>query len=321
MSQPQDPAHGISSLTYEQVAAAAENLEQRGAEPTLQRVLELLGTGSPNVAQRHLGTWRGARTAPEPPAPRLPTALIDALERQLAAHAESGLSEGRRLADEACADATTLAEIGETLERRNVELEQRLEQVEREYRASGERYSALQAEHDGLCDALERQQRLAREAQEGLIQHRQQVAMLREQLEEAQQARLAAERETRSVEEERIKAERAQAVAESQRDGALEQARERAEQIGQLKREMQEERARQRQEVAEMRAEQKARLDAVERAKQEAQKQAQEAAQRATKAEIRAEALQATQSALKSRMDAMQVQQRQRNMRPQGERE
>ncbi len=38
------------------VAAAAENLEQRGAEPTLQRVLELLGTGSPNIAQRHLST-------------------------------------------------------------------------------------------------------------------------------------------------------------------------------------------------------------------------------------------------------------------------
>lgn len=321
MSQFRDTPQVTSSPTYEQIVAAAENLEHRGAEPTLRRVLELLGTGSPNIAQRHLSAWRDARSASELPTPRLPAALIDALERELAMHAESGLSQGQQLADEARADATTLAEIGEALERRNLELEQRLEQAECQGRMADERCNALQAERDGLRDDLESEQQRHRQTQQALVEHRQQVTLLREQLEEAQQARLAAEREGRTIEEERIKAERAQAVAESQRDGALEQAREKTEQITQLKQELQEERARQRQELTEMRAEQKARLDTVERARQEAQKLAQEAAQRATKAEIRAEALQATQSALKSRMDAMQIQQRQRGLRSQNERD
>lgn len=315
MSQSRDNPSATSSLTYEQVVAAAENLDHRGAEPTLQRVLELLGTGSPNLVQRHLSAWRDARPAPEPPAPRLPAALVEALERELTMHAESGLSEGQQLADEARADATTLAEIGEALEKRNLELEQRLEQAERQGRMADERCNALQVERDDLRDDLEGEQQRHRQTQQALVEQRQQGTLLRDQLEEAQQARLAAEREGRTIEEKRIKAERAQAVAESQRDGALEQAREKTEQIIQLKQEMQEERARQRQEVTEMRAEQKARLDTVERDRQEAQKHAQEAAQRATKAEIRVEALQATQSALKSRMDAMQVQQRQRGMR------
>ncbi|MDT0592776.1 DNA-binding protein [Halomonas sp. PAR8] len=320
MNPSRDSVPTTSSLTYEQVVAAAENLEHRGAEPTLQRVLELLGIGSPNIVQRHLSAWRDTRSVPEPSAPRLPAALIDALERELATHANTGLAEGRRLADEARADATTLAEAGEALERRNHELAQRLEATERAGQIADERASTLLAERDSLRDKLERERQLARQAQQTLAEQRQQVALLREQLEEAQQARLTAERGTRASEEERIKAERAQAVAESQRDGALEQAREKTEQIAQLKQEMQEERARQRQEITEMRAEQKARLDAAERSRQEAQKHAQEALQRATKAEIRVEALQATQSALKSRMDAMQVQRRQHGRQAQSER-
>ena len=60
-----------------------------------------------------------------------------------------------------------------------------------------------------------------------------------------------------------------------------------------------------------MRAGQKSRLEDVERARKEAQDLAQKATQRAAKAEIRAEALEATLAALKSRLDALQVQQRQ----------
>ncbi|QJQ99554.1 DNA-binding protein [Halomonas sp. PGE1] len=308
-------------ISFEQVAAAAENLEGRGAEPTLQRVCEHLGAGSPNRIQRHLTAWRAARPAPTPPAARLPEALIAALEEELARHAGDALSRGEQLAEEARSDAATLAELGEAMERRLAEMETRLASAESAAEQALSRRDELQAALEELRENLEVEQREARTHREGLVQTQQQVEMLREQLEEAVQARLAAERQARDTEAERIKAERSQAVAEAQRDSALAQVREKTEQLADLAKELQAERGRQRQEVAEMRNEQKQRLDALERARHEAQKQAQEAAQRASKAEIRAEALQATQAALKSRMDAMQVQQRQRSLRPQGERE
>ena len=66
MSHASDTPGAGAPIRYEQVAAAAENLEHRGAEPTLHRVLELLGGGSPHLVQRHLGAWRDARPAPEP---------------------------------------------------------------------------------------------------------------------------------------------------------------------------------------------------------------------------------------------------------------
>lgn len=309
-----------ADISFEQVAAAAENLEGRGAEPTLQRVCEHLGAGSPHRIQRHLSAWRRARPAPDPPAPRLPAALIEALEEQLAKHASTALARGEQLAEEARGDATTLAELNETLEQRLADLEVRLTSTESAAEQARSRRDELQAGVGELRESLEREQREARTHREALLQARQQVEMLREQLEEAVQARHAAERQARDADAERIKAERSQAVAETQRDSALTQMREKVEQTAELHKEMQAERARQRLEVAEMRSEQKQRLDALERARHEAQKQAQEAAQRASKAEIRAEALQATQAALKSRMDALQVQQRQRGSRLPGQR-
>ncbi|MCA1769660.1 MAG: DNA-binding protein [Halomonas sp.] len=309
------PTAGIS---YEQVAAAAENLEGRGAEPTLQRVCEHLGAGSPNRIQRHLSAWRAARPAPAPPTPRLPESLIGALEEELARHASAALSRGEQLAEEARSDAASLAELGETMEQRLAELETRAVTAESAAEQALARRDELQTGFNELRENLGSEQREARTHREALLQTRQQVEMLREQLEEAVQARLAAERQTRDADAERIKAERSQAVAETQRDSALVQVREKTEQHAELQKELQAERARQRQEIAELRSEQKQRADAMERARHEALKQAQEAAQRASKAEIRAEALQATQAALKSRMDAMQVQQRQRSLRTSG---
>jgi hypothetical protein len=304
-----------ADIPYAQVAAAAENLEGRGAEPTLQRVCEHLGGGSPNLIQRHLASWRAAREAPAPPSPRLPKALFEAFERELAQQVGAAFTAGEQRIEEARADAATLAELGETLEQRVAEQEARLAVAEQAAREAHSRREVLQEELSQVRESLEGERREARTSREALLQTRQQVEMLREQLEEAVQARLAAERQARDADAERIRAERSQAVAETQRDSALAQVREKAELHAGLHKELQAERARHRQEVAEMRAEQKQRLDAMERARQEAQKQAQEAAQRAAKAEIRAEALQATQAALKSRLDTLQVQQRQRGSR------
>lgn len=303
-----------NDITYEQVAAVAENLTAKGMNPTLRRLGEHLGAGSPNTLQRHLAAWQAKQPSVARSAPELPQTLLAAMVAEIKRHADAAREEAERTLEEARSDASTLAELGEALEERIAQLVARLEAAERTLGEITPSRNALQAERDALLDELRKTQQTQQESREEAIRVRQRVEMLTSQLEEEQKARQLAERATRLVQVATTKAERNQAVAEAQRDAALEQAREKAEQIEQQRRALQAERAQQRQEISDMRAGHKARLDSAERARQEAVKQAQEAAQRAGKAEIRAEALEATQEALKSRLDALQVQQRQRGL-------
>ncbi|WP_246221825.1 DNA-binding protein, partial [Marichromatium bheemlicum] len=45
-------------ITYKEVAAAAEALTEQGETPSIKRVRDHLGTGSPNTIHRHLSAWR-----------------------------------------------------------------------------------------------------------------------------------------------------------------------------------------------------------------------------------------------------------------------
>lgn len=54
-------------VTYEQVVEAAKAIEAEGENPTIQRVLQRLGTGSPNTIHRHLRSWK-EQSAPQKPA-------------------------------------------------------------------------------------------------------------------------------------------------------------------------------------------------------------------------------------------------------------
>src|SRR5690554_6600608 len=138
-----------AEITFEQVAAAAENFEGRGAEPTLQRVCAHLGGGSPHRIQRHPSAWRAGREPAPLPAPRLPEALIEALERELAQQASAALARGEQLAEEARADAASLAELGEALEQRLAEQESRLDVARSE-----EHTSELQSRPHLVCRLL-----------------------------------------------------------------------------------------------------------------------------------------------------------------------
>ncbi|WP_340367478.1 DNA-binding protein, partial [Marinobacter azerbaijanicus] len=43
-----------TGITYEQVATVADALVGQGEKPSIQRIREQLGTGSPNTIHRHL---------------------------------------------------------------------------------------------------------------------------------------------------------------------------------------------------------------------------------------------------------------------------
>jgi chromosome segregation ATPase len=67
-------------VTFDAVAAAANVLETKGEEVSVEAVREALGTGSPNAIRKHLSAWRAENTTPAPPLKAdLPESVVTAL--------------------------------------------------------------------------------------------------------------------------------------------------------------------------------------------------------------------------------------------------
>jgi chromosome segregation ATPase len=99
-----------SGIRYEEVQEAAETLLGRGLNPTIQRVRELLGTGSNTTISEHLKHWQ-QQLAESPKAvlpPAVPETVMTALESfwKIAIHqAEAAFEEQRAVAAQAVAAA------------------------------------------------------------------------------------------------------------------------------------------------------------------------------------------------------------------------
>ena len=99
-----------SGIRYEDVQEAAETLLGRGLNPTIQRVRELLGTGSNTTISEHLKHWQ-QQLAESPKAvlpPAVPETVMTALESfwKIAIHqAEAAFEEQRAAAAQAVATA------------------------------------------------------------------------------------------------------------------------------------------------------------------------------------------------------------------------
>lgn len=95
-----------SGIRYEEVQDAAETLLARGLNPTIQRVRELLGTGSNTTISEHLKHWQQQLAeAPKvilPPAiPEAVAAALDAFWKIAVQHAEAAFEEHRIAARQA----------------------------------------------------------------------------------------------------------------------------------------------------------------------------------------------------------------------------
>ena len=99
-----------SGIRYEEVQAAAETLLGRGLNPTIQRVREVLGTGSNTTISEHLKNWQQQLAeAPKvilPPAiPEAVAAALDAFWKLAVQHAEAAFEQQRTIAAQAVAAA------------------------------------------------------------------------------------------------------------------------------------------------------------------------------------------------------------------------
>ena len=99
-----------SGIQYEDVREAAESLLSRGLSPTIQRVREVLGTGSNTTISEHLKRWQ-QRLAEAPRAilpPAIPEAVMSALDafwKTAVQQAETAFEEQRVKAAQAVAAA------------------------------------------------------------------------------------------------------------------------------------------------------------------------------------------------------------------------
>ena len=117
-------------VTSDQVAAAADSLQNGGKPVTLETVSELLGTGSLAVIHQQLTAWRASRAKPVAvPKMEIPANIAAALgdwARQLAEEAGTGAREALAQSEE---DMETLLKSGQQFEVEREELQAQLAEV------------------------------------------------------------------------------------------------------------------------------------------------------------------------------------------------
>jgi len=174
---------GRAGIRYEDVSEAAETLLSRGLNPTIQRVRELLGTGSNTTISDHLKRWQ--QTLAESPhailPPAIPEAVAAALEsfwRVAVQQAEAAFVEQRLAAEQAVAAAE----------------QARTAALEREQQAI--------AEAEAQRQARERTEHTARELQADVLREQERRAAAAAAITAAEQRAAAAAAEQAQVREE-----------------------------------------------------------------------------------------------------------------------
>ncbi|HRC71797.1 MAG TPA: DNA-binding protein [Candidatus Competibacter sp.] len=97
-------------ISFEDVRSAAESLLGRGLNPTIQRVRELLGTGSNTTISEHLKIWQlqlaeTPKIVLPPAVPEAVALALDAFWKIAVQHAEAAFDEQRTRAAQAAAAA------------------------------------------------------------------------------------------------------------------------------------------------------------------------------------------------------------------------
>ena len=190
-------------ITYDEVAAAAANLQDADTPVTLDALVEALEGASPSAIGRHLRAWRAEHEQPAEPAPvELPAALAAELAKWARQHAEEAGAGPREAMARLERDMDELIEAGSRLEAdldsansaryaAQAAVEERSEEIER---LNAELRNARQIAMDALVNKAKDQ--LAIDGKDA------QLADLRTQLERSvaaqaaqSDARLAAEME------------------------------------------------------------------------------------------------------------------------------
>ena len=210
-----------SGIRYEDVKEAAETLLGRGLNPTIQRVREVLGTGSNTTISEHLKQWQ-QHLAESPKAvlpPAIPEMVMTTLEsfwKIAVQQAEAAFEEQRTAAAKAVAEAEQMRDaaiaserqiqaiaddLSQQLESTRVDLRQRADQllVEQERRIAAE--TAIQIAEQRAQAATEAAAQIRAETEARITQM--EAVLQRLQIDMADQQMQA----QRRIEDERQRAE------------------------------------------------------------------------------------------------------------------
>lgn len=105
-----------TGVTYEQVAAAADQQLSTGRQPTISSVREALGTGSPNTVHKHLTVWKSARPQTVSAVRELPSKILDAINAEIEQATAAARAEVETQLVQSQSETADLAAAGEILE-------------------------------------------------------------------------------------------------------------------------------------------------------------------------------------------------------------
>jgi chromosome segregation ATPase len=110
-------------VTFDDVSAAATNLQNDGTAVTIDAVRDFLGAGSPNTIHKHLAAWRASDAKPvAAPSADIPESVAAALSSWVQQFAEEAGAGARDALARSESDLASLLESGERLEAERAEL-------------------------------------------------------------------------------------------------------------------------------------------------------------------------------------------------------
>lgn len=279
-----------ASITYEQVAHTAMILVERGETPTIQRIHEHLGSGSPHTLYKHLRAWKATQPPAEKVAIQLPEALVRAITGEIERQVSMARTDAEAHLQEAQQTSDTLAEAGEELEVQAEQLLNHATRLESERDYIKEERNAAQADIERLQKTLNEERRETEKIREALTQAQTRITLLTEQRNEARQAHMESQRTNQALEHALRTAERAQAVAEAKQIATEQHAAEQREALHAERLARQQDAEIMRKDIAQIRSDWKDRITIIEQRAQEAEKRVIAAERARTKAEIQLEA-------------------------------
>jgi chromosome segregation ATPase len=110
-------------LTFDEIAAAADSLQDDGKQVSIDAVRDVLGTGSPGTIHKHLAAWRASHAKPaEAPKVEIPDSVVAALGSWVRQFAEEAAAGDRAALAQSDSDMEALSRSGEQLETERDEL-------------------------------------------------------------------------------------------------------------------------------------------------------------------------------------------------------
>jgi colicin import membrane protein len=221
-------------ITYPEVEAAIHAIIAQGGNPTINRVRDKLGTGSPNTILTHLNAWRAAAPVIARKAPELPADLQAALVAELERQAAQARAEPEKQLLQAREEAADLAKAGEEMEAMNDELATENKSLAAESQRLGALSEERASELQRLQLELTRERKTVEEVRLQLAQEKNKTEISAEKLALRDIELAGIKTELRETNQAKIAAEKSLAVTETKLAASVQQLAEKAAQIDRM---------------------------------------------------------------------------------------